>query len=120
MPYLSHSISKFRLATVCLTVAAGLLVTAYWAVLEWRQAFVCREFRSAALTAEDFWFILPWIVVLICQCATMRRSKFGIAFYTSFVLSLAIVLMEMDELVISSIQGRGLWMPEWLFCDQSN
>ena len=120
MPRLSHSIPKFRLATISLTAAAGLLVTAYLAVLEWRQASVCREFRSVYLTAEDLWFILPWIVMLICQCATMRRPKFGMAFYASFVLSLTVVLIEIDELTISWIQSRGLWMPGSLFCDRWN
>jgi hypothetical protein len=72
MPRLSHSISKLRLATISLTAAAALLVTADLAVLEWRQGSVCHEFRSVYLTAEGLWFILPWIVMLICQCATMR------------------------------------------------
>jgi hypothetical protein len=42
------------------------------------------------------------------------------AFYASFVLSLAVVIMEIDELAIDWIQGRGLWMPGWLFYDQWN
>ncbi|MBV9981094.1 hypothetical protein [Bradyrhizobium sp.] len=40
------------------------------------------------------------------------------AFYASFVLSLIVVLTEIDELAISWIQGTGLWMPDWAFCDR--
>lgn len=120
MTRLSHSVSKFRFATISLTAAAGLLLAAYLAVLEWRQGAVCREFRSVYLTAEGLWFILPWIVIIVCQFVTMRRPKFEIAFYASFVLSLTVVLVEIDSLPISWIQGRGFWMPGWLFCDQGN
>lgn len=120
MPRPPHSTPKFRLAALSLTATAGLLVTAYLGVLEWKQASVCREFRSVFLAAEDLWFILPWIVMLICLCATKRWPKFGVAFYASFVLSLAVVLIEIDELIISWIQSRGLWMPESLFCDRWN
>ena len=121
MPQLAHSASKFRLTAVYLTVAAGVLVTAYLAVLEWKQASLCGEFRNIRVAAEDHLIlILPWIIVLICQMTTMRRPMFRVIFYVSFVLSLAVVLLEIDQLVVDWIQGVGLWMPQWLFCDQWN
>lgn len=115
-----YSTSKLRVATVCLAVAAGLLVATYLAVLEWKQASICGEIRSVALTADGFVLVLPWVVIVGCLCAAMRWPKFAIAFYASFVLSLAAVWMEVDELVIAWIQGRGLWMPEQFFCDRWN
>ncbi|MBR1092216.1 hypothetical protein JQ621_32625 [Bradyrhizobium manausense] len=119
MQRLSHSISKVRLAAISLTAAAGLLVTAYLAGLEWRLGSMCPEFRSVdSYAAQNLWYICPWIVMLICQCAMMRWTKSGIAFYASFVLSLIVVLIEIDELAISGVQGVGLWMPDWAFCDR--
>jgi hypothetical protein len=115
MPRLAHSVSRFRLAAVYLTVAAALLVTTK------KQASLCGEYRDVRVAAEDhLFFVLPWIVVIICQMATIRRQKSQVIFYASFVLSLAVVLLELDELGIGWIQGNGLWMPKWLFCDQQN
>jgi hypothetical protein len=121
MPRLAHPVSRFRLAAVYLTVAAALLVTTNLATLEWKQASLCGEYRDVRVAAEDhLLFVLPWIVVIICQMATIRRQMSQVIFYASFVLSLAVVLVELDELGMGWIQGNGLWMPKWLFCDQQN
>ena len=121
MPPPAHSISKFRVVTICLTLAAGLLVSADLAILEWRQAFLCREFRSVAVGLEDHLLLVaPWTVIAICQLTTVRRSEFSIVFYASLVPAAAVALVEADVLLIDWMQGRGLWMPAWLFCDQWN
>jgi hypothetical protein len=90
-------------------------------MLEWRQAFLCSEFRSVSIALEDHLFLVaPWTVIAICQLTTMRRREFRTIFYASLVPAAAIALVETDILLIDWIQGRGLWMPAWLFCDQWN
>jgi hypothetical protein len=112
---------RSRFIAIWMAAGAGLLVTVYVAVLEWRQASLCHEIRSIRVSAEDHLQLgVPWAVIVACLLVTVRQRHFRWAAYPVMVLSLLVALMEFDQLAVDWVLGMGLWMPHSLFCDQNN